>query len=244
MRKSSTVIACFGLSLGLVSISSAAIISEGIGPTLTSSHSICESASLTSSGPEAVTSTIFSNASTFLGDGYANGHYSNGYSYAIADDLTTTAPASGAKMTAFQFSIANFNNTTENVLSYLRFFDDNGSSGAPGTYLGGVNLASASVAGMTAGLFSYTFPTADQIVIPSGKIWALVYFSKGSGTTNTEMNLIGQGFYNPSTVGSSTIAEWDSTIGGTGPSSFAANNPAGALYTGGLIFYATDHRLR
>lgn len=186
--------------------------------------------STASGGPEVVgANAVYSDVTNFRGTGVTFGPTSTNFTYAIADDLTTTLTAA-QPLTQFRFSIANFNSATTAINSYVRFYDDDGAGGNPGTVLGGFNFNPVNVGATSVGVLTFTIPAAQQFNIPAGKVWAVQYFSTASAATATN---VGAGLYSPVDVGSSTVDEWDSDFLAVDGTSFTGNNPLGTVYSGG-----------
>lgn len=143
----------------------------------------------------------------------------------ILDDLTLDPGAAGQTLGVFKFTTANFNTSAVTARMRVRFFLQDGAGGAPGTALGGFSFAATSIAsGVT--LWSADV-TANNFLLPSNKVWAGVFFdnSGAAGTTAAQLDNLGQGLYNPPTVGSSADKDFVTNP----PSSFLANNPTGTL---------------
>lgn len=141
----------------------------------------------------------------------------------ILDELTLDPTAAGQTLGVIKFTTANLNTSAVTARMRLRFFLQDGAGGAPGTALGGFSFAATSIA---SGVTLWTADvTANNFLLPSNKIWAGVFFdnSGAANTTAAQLDNMGQGLYNPPTVGSSADKDFVTST----PSSFLANNPAG-----------------
>lgn len=234
-------------SLGSAAFAAEGVIYSGGTPTLRAEMSIGSPTQTHSAGlpPTLVASgAAYSNVTTFGGSAVANTGATTGNlaTFAIADDLTTNL-ASPTTLKSYSFSIANFNTAVKTIKPSIRFFDDDGASGGPGTLLGGQDFNAVSVNAGSIGVLSFNIPAAQQFTLPTGTVWALQYFTGGSGTTSTtaaQVNNIGMALFNPPDVGTSSFNEWDSNAAASASAaSFVANNPDGFIYTGGYSSGAT-----
>ncbi|MDQ6860040.1 MAG: hypothetical protein M3032_02645 [Verrucomicrobiota bacterium] len=178
--------------------------------------------------PASAQVTAYSNITTFSGFGLTNGGAaSNGSFFAttmVADDLNLIAGAAGQSVTGFRFSVANFNSTAVSARPTINFYAINGAGGGPGTLLASLTFNAIS---FTAGsVATFTFNQANLFTIPAnGSIWAGIFFdNSGTTATATQLNNLGQGIYNPPTVGSSADLFFQGTT--AGPS---GSNPAGTF---------------
>lgn len=182
----------------------------------------------------AVLVSDYANVTNFLGQGFVNGgaalQGANTITRLVADDCTPTGANAGLSVTQLKFSIANFNGATVTVRPRVRFWFADGVAGAPGTYYNlpasvGFSFNPLAIApGVTIltgtlgpGLFS----------MPGVRFWAGLTFDDNNGTTGAtaaQMNLMGQGVFDPPTAGTSTDAFFITTAAG---SFFAPANPAG-----------------
>jgi hypothetical protein len=235
------LIAAAAAALGMASIASASVqIFDNVTATMGRTWSVAGAtpgvATSTTQVPTPPTviapGAVYSNVTTFAGTGITatdNPSTSN-FSYAIADDLTTTLGNTG-KVTNFRFSIVNFNTAATAITPYVRFFDDDGASGGPGTLLGGFNFNAVNVNAGTATTLGFSPAVAQQFNIPTGKIWGVQFFSTASAAATQN---VGVGVYNPPDVGTSNgLLEWDSNALATSSTSFTTANPSGFLYTQG-----------
>ena len=178
----------------------------------------------------------YSNVTNFLGSGFANGgaalQGTNMITRLVADDITPTGVHAGMSITQLKFSIANFNSAAVPARPRIRFWFADGAGGGPGTYYNlpanvgfsfnpltvnpGVTIVTGTIG---AGLFN----------MPAGPFWAGLTFDDLNGTTGitaAQLNGLGQGIFNPATIGSSGDLFFVTTAAG---SFFAPANPAGAL---------------
>lgn len=177
----------------------------------------------------AAAGAIYSDVTNFAGSGATNGGFAAGtpaantVSNMVADDLNMI---SGGLIGTIRFSLANFNATSQGVLSGIRFFDDDGAGGAAGTFLGGFNFNAITVAANNVTVVTFAATGANQFTLPSGTIWA-GHVIRASGTqTDTVLNNLGQGLFNPPDVGTSADRQFGAPASGA---PFASNNPAGTI---------------
>ena len=175
----------------------------------------------------------YSNVTTFLGSAYSNGgaatQAGNTITKLVADDLLTLSPST--TIINFTFSVSNLNTAAVSSRPRVRFYTDN--AGTAGTYLVGYTFNPISFGAGTVGLYTATI-TPGQFVIPAdGKVWAGITFDDNtglSGATLAQMNLLGQGIFDPPTQGSSTDIFFQTSAAG----SFSfTNNPPGGLFNFG-----------
>ena len=181
--------------------------------------------------PLAAQNVVYSNVNNFSGQGFINGGATStaatGGTLLIADDITVVGGA-GQSVTGFTFSVANFDAASVSARPRVRFWAADGAGGGPGTLLSGFSFNPITFTAGNTGLFNATI-AAGQVVIPAnGKFWAGIFFD-GSGTTATvaQINNLGQGVFDPPTLGSSANSYWISST----PGSNLVNNPAGSLQT-------------
>jgi hypothetical protein len=175
---------------------------------------------------------IYSDVTTFTGFGYSDGGATviagDDLTTMAADDITVAPGFAGAAVTAFTFSVANFNGAAVSARPLVRFYSDDGAGGTPGTLLASFNFNPiAFTAGSVA---NFTFnPGSNVFIVPvSGTFWAGITFDDnngGTGATAAQLNLLGQGIYSPPTIGSSQDSFFKTILAG----SFASSNPAGSL---------------
>jgi len=179
---------------------------------------------------------IYNNLTTFSGSGFTNGtatvQSGDDITKLVADDINFAAGSAGAIVTQYSFTVANFNATAVSARPLVRFYNNNGTGGGPGTFLGGSNFNPISFnAGSVA---TFTAPLSTYFIVPTtNSVWAAITFDDNNGATGataTQLNGLGQGIFNPPTVGSSQDAFFQSTAAG----SFVSSNPAGSfLFFGG-----------
>lgn len=174
---------------------------------------------------------IYSDTTTFSGEGFANGGATviagNDVTKMAADDITVAPGFAGATVSSFTFSVANLNTSAVTAQPLIRFYSNDGTSGGPGTLLGAFTFNPISFSASVVGLF--TFSGSNLFTVPtSGTFWAGITFDDNTGATGAtaaQLNNLGQGLFNPPTVGSSTDAFFETTSAGT----FTGNNPAGGF---------------
>lgn len=149
----------------------------------------------------------------------------------VADDITPAAGFAGQSVTGFTFSVANFNAAAVSAAPTVYFYSSSGSGGGPGTLLGGINFNTILFASSSVNTFTYNPGTAlFSLPAAGGFFWAGMSFSDGATGTATpaQLNNLGQGIFNPPTVGSSQDAFFQSTA----PAA-VVNNPAGSFFNFG-----------
>jgi hypothetical protein len=165
----------------------------------------------------------YSNITNFTGFATTNNGAaaSSAITRLLADDINLTG--SGA-VTGFTFSTVNFNAVAVTARALVRFYDNNGTGGGPGTFLGGLNFNPLTLNASSVQLWTYNPGT--PIFTTDGSFWAGISFDNtGATATAAQLDNIGQGIFNPPTVGGSADVFFRSTATG----SFAANNPTGSL---------------
>jgi hypothetical protein len=172
---------------------------------------------------------LYSNTTTFSGQGYAAGGATvvagNDTTKMVADDITVAAGDGGATVNSFTFSVANFNGVAVTAQPIVEFFNNNGAGGGPGTIIAAFAFNPISFTAGSVGTF--TFSGGSFVVPTGGTFFAGIFFDDNGGTTGAtaaQLNLLGQGLFNPPTVGSSQDLFFQTSgPGGT------ANNPAGGF---------------
>ncbi len=180
--------------------------------------------------------SVFSNVSTFAGDGVANGGatLATPYTFMECDDITPTA---GGTCTQLRFSIVNFNSAQLSIKPSIRMYTDN--AGTPGTLFAGFDFNAVTVAGLTVTVLNFPIPTGSQFALPGTKFWAGQFYTGGAGTTSTtaaQMNNWGIGHFTPPDVGTSADIAFDANPNATQLS----NNPAGVLGDGANYWGLSD----
>lgn len=174
----------------------------------------------------------YSNVTGFQGAHLPNGGAQIGglgVTTLIADDIQLDFGASPYHLVRdIQVSVVNGNAAARSVAVLLRFYDDDGLAGSPGTLIASADI-SAQVFNPGLNFASTSVPT---IFMPlDGKFWAGVAFgNQGTATSAAELDQFGPGFYNPPTLGSSSLVFFQSTATGT----FLGNNPGGFINPTGL----------
>lgn len=174
------------------------------------------------------TVTGYNNTTNFAGSAFSNGasanQSGNQITRLVADDIQAVASAFGRTTTSVQFNIANLNTVAVTARPLLRFYDNNGVSGAPGTLIGAFDLNPVT---LSAGFSFQTFSSSIAFVIPhDGSFWAGISFDNFNGTTGitpVQLDLLGLGLFNSPTVGGSADQYFRTTAAG----GFVSNNPAG-----------------
>jgi hypothetical protein len=180
--------------------------------------------------------SIYSNVTTFLGIGTRNTTATlvgaNTFTALVADDLTHIRDVP-VNVTAYKFTVANFNATAVSARPLVRFYANDGAGGGPGTLLGGNNFNAISFAAGNVIILN-TGPLATPITLTTQTVWAGITFDNNSGATGataTQLDNLGQGNYNPPDRGTSADLAFRTTTGG----SFAASNPAGATFNSASV---------
>jgi hypothetical protein len=179
--------------------------------------------------------TIYSNITTFSGFGFADGGatVSSGTDTTkmIADDITVASGDAGAVVDSFVFSVANLNAVAVTARPLIRFYDDDGAGGDPGTLIGSLDFNPISFSAGT--VETFVFSASNLFTVPTGgTFWAAITFDDNGGTTGAtlaQMNNLGEGIFGPPTVGSSQDHFFETTSAGD----FASNDPAGSLLSFG-----------
>jgi len=178
----------------------------------------------------------YSNITNFTGSAFANGGAAvlsgNGITRLQADDINFAAGAAGQLINRFDFNVANLNTTAVSARARVRFYADN--AGAPGTLITGFSFSPISFGANSVGTFFTTLVPASQFTVPAnGKMWAGMTFDNNTGATGAtiaQLNNLGQGLFNPPTIGSSADVLFLTTAAG---SNFVSNPAGGTLNFGG-----------
>lgn len=197
----------------------------------------------TYTAPRGFEATGYSNVTNFTGSAFANGgaevQGANTITRMVCDDTTFDGTGAGQFITQLKFSI--FNGNSGNVLARprIRFWFADGAGGNPGTYYnvpGNVGFSfnpltvgpGVTVVTATIGTGLFTMPGAGVTM------WSGVTYDNNNGTaagvTAAVLNNMGQGTFDPPTIGTSADNAWQSTLGG---SFFTTANPAGAAFNFG-----------
>lgn len=173
--------------------------------------------------------TAYSNVTNFLGSAFANGGATvisgNTITKLVADDLVPAGGFGGLNVAGFTFSVANFGASATTARARVRFYLPDGAGGGPGTYFTGFSFNPIA---FPVGVTLYSTTLAGQMTMPAGAFWAGMTFDNntgGTGATAAQLDLLGQGIFNPPTVGSSADIMYVTTAAG----SFTSNAPAGAF---------------
>jgi hypothetical protein len=166
---------------------------------------------------------VYSNVDTFTGGGFANGGTAQvgGSALAplratrlVADDTVSVALA---PIREVSFSVVNFDTVAVSARPRIRYWAADGALGGPGTLLGGASFNAISFAAGSVNTFFADFDNpatpAFEILfqVPAdGKVWAGLMFDNGTAAARTtatvaQLNNLGQGLFNPPTLGSSDI---------------------------------------
>jgi len=184
----------------------------------------------------AVLTPDYSNVTNFLGNGFVNAgsalQGANRITRLVADDITPTGAHAGMSVTQFVFSMANFNATAVTVRPRVRFWFTDGAGGAPGTYYNLPAAVGFSFNALTIGpgVTLVTGSLAPNLfAMPGVPFWAGITFDDNSGATGitaAQLDLVGQGMFDPPTLGSSNDRFFITQAAG---SFFGLANPAGSL---------------
>lgn len=171
--------------------------------------------------------TSYDNLKNFKGIGFSNAGSTFGVTFLIADDIFRTGSA-GDTLSDFVFTVANNNSIAVSVRANIRLYASNGVNNGPGTYLAGYSVDPKSFApNMTTGVQVTLNGTGPEL--PT-HFWAGISFDNiGTSTTNAQLNQIGQGVFDPPTIGSSQNLMFGSVNAGD----FPVNNPTGSLSSPG-----------
>jgi hypothetical protein len=120
--------------------------------------------------------------------------------------------------------VANLNATAVTARPRLKFFLPDGPSLGPGTSLATLNFATVTFPASSIILIVSGQLAPGQLVVPPGFFWAGVTFDDNLGTTGAtpaQLNNLGQGQFNPPTVGISDDVIFVSNAAGV-PGDFPA----------------------
>jgi len=176
------------------------------------------------------TQLVYSNLTTFTGFAHSNGGAATDPSLATntltamsADDITMNPAFAAYPITSMRWAVGNLNSTAVSARMYTLFWAANGSGGGPGTFLNGFVFNPVSLAAGSVTTFSANVPIG---ILPLN-FWAGLAFdnnSGGTGATVAQLNNLGNGIFNPPTVGSSQDVFFQSTN-----NSFLGSNPSGSF---------------
>lgn len=169
----------------------------------------------------------YSNVTSFTGSVFNNGGSAGGITRLVADDIHMNAAL--ATVTKITWSVTNLNTVAVSARPRLRFYAADGPGGAPGTSLGGFSFNPISFGASSVNLFFFNPSASAAFALPQN-FWAAETFDNvGTTTTDAQLNLLGQGLFNPVDVGSSADVAFQTTAAG----SFLVNNPAGSTFNFG-----------
>lgn len=190
-----------------------------------------------SSNLHAQSAVTYSNITTFSGTGFSNGGSTNisgnTITRLVADDIVFgNAFAAGLQIDSITFSVANFNSVAVTARPIISLYADIPAV-APGVLLANFTLNATSFNPVSVILLTLPVTPSNALVTPGPgvRIWAGLSFDDNNGATGAtlaQMDNLGQGLFNPPTVGSSQDLFFLSTGAGVGNTS----NPAG-----GLLFF-------
>jgi len=174
--------------------------------------------------------STYSNVTNFTGFDYANGgagpdpaNAANTITTLVADDIHMLGPAT---ITQFTFSVSNDSADQDtSARPRVRFYQTNGAGGGPGTNITGFSFNPIAFTHNSIGLFTGTIA---PLVLPKD-FWVGITFDNNAGATgalDSDLNLLGQGIFDPPNVGTSQ----DRAFQTTGPGSFLSNNPPGTTF--------------
>jgi hypothetical protein len=179
---------------------------------------------------------LYSNVTNFTGFGVTNGGAANvggdNITTMVADDITPGPGLDGGTVDAFTFSVANFDASNVSARARVRFYAADGTGGGPGTLITGFTFNPITFAAGAVTLFTFSNGGVPLFSIPKGSFWAGLTFDDNNGTTGatlSQLNNLGQGIFDPPTVGSSQ----DVAFGTNNAGSFLGNNPAGGFFNFG-----------
>jgi len=179
------------------------------------------------------TALAYSNTTTFTGSGYKNAaagvdpnNAANTITNMVADDIHLDPQFANHGIVGIQFSVANFNATNTTARPRIRFYQANGAGGGPGTFIAGFSFNPIT---FTGGNNVTVFNATVNFFVPGTDFWAGITFDNNAGGTTAtvaDLNNLGQGIFNPPTVGSSQDRFFQTTTNGD----FLVNNPAGTIF--------------
>jgi len=179
---------------------------------------------------DATAGSIYSNVDNFTGFGV-----SNGGAVAVAGVLTTnllgddTTPIAGGPITRFSWSVSNLNAAPTPARMRVRFYDNDGAGGNPGTLLAAFSFAASALPTGVSTFF--TNLAAGQLTVPNHQIWCTEFFDNSGAATTTaaQLNGLGQGTFDPPVIGSSNdldmLASPPAAVVGNPPGATQRNSP-------------------
>ncbi|CAN5191827.1 hypothetical protein BH09BAC2_BH09BAC2_13430 [soil metagenome] len=222
-------IACTILSVMLLFVSNAQVL---VNATLGKTFSLSAASGIITPSQYSA-NAAYSNVDNYTGSGYANGGVANvagtRTTVMVGDDLNfiTVGLSAPYSIATFYWSVANFNAAAASARPTVRFYLADGAGGKPGTYVTGFLFNPININASSGGFFSFSPP--GGILITSSNIWACLYWDNGGASTATNAQLanFGQLMFDPSVTGTSADQMFITTSAGT----FAANNPAGTIFS-------------
>lgn len=175
----------------------------------------------------------YSNVTTFLGQAFANGGSAGGITRLVADDLTPTGVNAGQAIGTVRFSVTNLSTAAVTARPRIRFWNADGTAGAPGSVYSnpvavGFSFNAITFPANSVQVFQFN-PAAGTFNMPGTTFWAGMCFDNNAGATgatDADLNFLGQGMFDPVDVGSSTDNIFVTTAAG---SFFGTANPAGTV---------------
>lgn len=189
---------------------------------------------------------FYDNTANFSGFAFSNGGAAaqgtapaiNTITTLVADDISLS-DSRAVNITSFEFTVSNLSTTAIKARPRVRFYLGDGANGGPGTLLTGFSFGGATGVGSTfparsvITLPEFTGNTSTLFTVPANSyFWAGVTFDNNTGATGAtaaQLNNLGQGLFDPPTIGNSVDAAFQTTAAG----SFLGNNPAGGLFNFG-----------
>jgi hypothetical protein len=193
----------------------------------------CAVAAFSPASVRADFTSLYSNLTNFTGQGAPQGGATNlggdTITAMLADDITAGPGLSGHTVDQMTFSVANFNSTAVTARAIVQIYAADGTGGGPGTLITAIAFNPIAFTAGQVGLFSFTSTTLPIFTMPTGTFWAGISFDDNFGTTGAtadQLNLLGQGSFDPPTVGSS---QPDVAFLSSSAASVATNNPDGTI---------------
>lgn len=147
----------------------------------------------------------------------------------LADDIALAA-AGPFRITQIGFVVGNTNAATTAFRPVVRFYDNDGGGGRPGTLIGSYTFAAVALPGAPAGSAAVAQVTRDisatPLVTPDNSFWAGLAFDNANGTLGTtagQLDGLAHVTFDAPTVGSSTSAVFYSSE----PGDFSTSFPPG-----------------
>jgi len=172
---------------------------------------------------------VYSNTTNFFGNVFANGGTANDagnlITRLVGDRLQLQGFAGGLTASQWTFSVSNQNAVPVSARPRVRFYDDDGPSGAPGTLIAGFSFNAITFPANGLQLFN---STAAFTIPADASFWAAITFDNNfgaTGATQAQLDLLGQILLNPPTIGSSDDNFFLTAAAG----SFLVNNPTGSV---------------